>query len=205
MMEILIKQYQLWAGIQNSVLVDMAPCPRVPNHWLSQIRSTMCTYNTLIQHKAWSESPLHQNDVYIMEAAQELVFTNSQLKQINACRMHLQITTLAEMTDHTSMPLLPQVLTNNQHMAPEELQTISTSLLMRPNIHQLSLASWCLWTNTICTLFAGALCNTKLTHPLGAWTANYQKQQHWHWCLSLTSRLLHQPTLTTQMHAAILT
>jgi len=53
-----------------------------------------------------------------MEAAQELVLTNSQLKQINACRMHLQITTLADMTDHTSMALLPQVLTNIQHMAP---------------------------------------------------------------------------------------
>jgi len=89
-------------------------------------------------------------------------------------------------------------------MAPEGLSTISKSLLTWPNIHQLSLASWHLWMNTICTLFTGVMCNTKLTHPLGAWTANYQNQQHWHWCLASTGRLLHQPTLTNQLCAAIL-
>jgi len=196
-MEILIRQFQLWAGIQNSVLVDTTPCPWVPSQWLSWIRSTMCTYNIQIQHAALSIPPLCQNDVYIMEAVQELGLTNSQPKQINMYQMHLQITTLAEMIDHTGTTLLPQVLTHNRQMAPEGLWTISTSLFTWPNIHQPSIVSWHLWTKTICTLFAGALCNTKLTHPLGAWTINYQKQQHWHWHLSHTGQLLHQPTLTT--------
>jgi len=126
MMEILIKQYQVWAGIQNSVVVDMTACPWVPDCWLSWIWSTMCTYNTLIQHKAWSVPPLHQNDVYIMEAAQELVLTNSQLKQINACRMHLQITTLVDMTTTPACHFPPSAdkqptygtrrATDNQHI-----------------------------------------------------------------------------------------
>jgi len=139
----------------------------------------MCTYNIEIQHNAWSTPLLWQNNVYIMEAIQELGLANSQLEQINAWQMHLQITTLTKMTDHTSSTILPQVLNHNQNTAPKGLRTISMSLLIWPNIHQLSLASW----------FAGALSNTKLTHPLGTLTANYQKQQHWHWCLAPTGGL----------------
>jgi len=41
-----------------------------------------------------------------MEAIQELNLTQLQLKQLNACRMHLQVTTLAEIVDHTGMQLL---------------------------------------------------------------------------------------------------
>ncbi len=106
--EILIQQFQLWAGIQISILIDANPCPWVPNHWLSQIRSSMHTYNIQVQHEAWSVPSLHQNNVYIMEAVQELELSNNQLKQVNACHMHLQITTLAKMTDHTSSTISPK-------------------------------------------------------------------------------------------------
>jgi len=34
-MEILIRQYQLWAGLQHPILEDTRPCPWVPDRWLS--------------------------------------------------------------------------------------------------------------------------------------------------------------------------
>jgi len=36
-MEILIRQYQLWAGIQQPVLEDTWPCPWIPDKWISCI------------------------------------------------------------------------------------------------------------------------------------------------------------------------
>ncbi len=30
-MEVLIRQYQLWAGLHNHILVDTCPCPWIPD------------------------------------------------------------------------------------------------------------------------------------------------------------------------------
>jgi len=36
-MELLIRTYQLWAGIHQHVLINMQPCLWIPDHWLSQL------------------------------------------------------------------------------------------------------------------------------------------------------------------------
>jgi len=35
--EVLIRQYQLWAGLQNPILQDTTPCPWVPDCWVSRL------------------------------------------------------------------------------------------------------------------------------------------------------------------------
>jgi len=37
-MEILLRQYQLWAGLSQPILMDTSPCPWVPDKWLSCIQ-----------------------------------------------------------------------------------------------------------------------------------------------------------------------
>jgi len=145
-MEILVCYYQLWAGIQQPVLEDTQPCPWVPDKWLSRLRRTLNEHNIKIYHNSWSILPLRQHDVYIMEAVDNLGFTQSQLEQINACRMHLQITTLAEMSDHTGMHLLPQVMTPRGHAYPQGLESISTSTLKWPRVCNLTTKTWNFWT-----------------------------------------------------------
>jgi len=108
--KVLIRQYQLWTGIQNPVLQDTTPCPWVPDRWISRLRRTLQTHKMQIIHNAWMIPPIRQHDVFIMEAVLDLELSVLQLEQINACRMHLQITTLAEITDHTGNSLLPQAL-----------------------------------------------------------------------------------------------
>jgi len=46
-MEILIRQYQLWAEISKLVLLDTTPCSWVPDWWLSWVCQTECTTTTL--------------------------------------------------------------------------------------------------------------------------------------------------------------
>jgi len=40
-LELLIRTYQLWAGLSRHILEDTQPCPWIPNHWLSHLRQTM--------------------------------------------------------------------------------------------------------------------------------------------------------------------
>jgi len=161
--------------------------------------------NIQIDYQAWVIPPLRRNDVFLMEAIHELDCTPQQLEQINACRMSLQVTTLAEITDHTGTTILPHVLSTPASPEPSGLHELSKSTLSWPNIHPPSKNCWKLWTKTLCTLFAGAEQKTKLNHPLGIWLPQYQEVCTWHWHMSPLGSLLHRTQPTAGTRAALLT
>jgi len=165
----------------------------------------MHAHNIQLDYSAWVIPPLRRNDVFLMEAIHELDLTPQQLEQINACRMYLQVTTLAEIVDHTGMTILPQALSTAARPEPTGLHDLSRSTLTWPNIHPPSKKCWKLWTKTLCTLFAGAAQQTKLNHPLGIWLPQYQDVRTWHWRLSPLGSLLHQAHPATGIRAALLT
>ncbi len=202
--EILIQQYQIWAGVLQHILQDTTPYSWVPDRWLSWLRQTMYAHNIQIRYPAWVIQPLRRNDVFLMEAINELGQTSQQLEQVNACRMYLQVTTLAEIVDHTGTTILPQAISLHPKNAPTGLKDLSSSTLNWPTIHPPSQASWKLWTKTICNLFSGAARQTKLCHPLGIWLPNYQDVHMWHWRLSPLGSLLHKANSTAGTHAALL-
>jgi len=133
----------------------------------------------------------------------ELSLSANQLEQINACFMHLQVTTLAEITDHMGTTILAHVLSHAWHDTPVGLTSVSHSTLQWPQIHPPSPVCWKLWMKTICSLFTGSPVGTQLNHSLGPWTAQYQTVQTWHWRLSSNGWLLHQPTHDQRPWAAI--
>jgi len=202
-MTILIRQYQLWAGIHCPILVDTRLCPWIPDRWISRIQQTMREYRIQIRDEAWTIPALRHNDVFIMEAIEDLELSVSHLEQINACRMYLKIKMLAEITDHMGTHLLPQILLRHPDQSPQGLHDISTSTLEWPNIHCPSKTSWKLWSTTICNLFTGSKSSTRLTQPLGVWTPDYQKYRHWNWRMAPTGCLLHQTIAMTNPRAAI--
>jgi len=136
-----------------------------------------------------------------MDAVDDLDLTTPQLEQINACRMYLQITTLAEITDHTGTHLLPHVLTSCGQAYPSGLKTISSLTLQWPRVCNPATTTWKLWTRTISTLFTGSATGTKLQNPLGNWTMDYATYRFWKWRLTTNARLLHrkQPNSTTRV------
>ncbi len=203
--ELLLRKYQLWAGVSQPILQDTTPYPWVPDRWLSRIRRTMNEHHMTIQHDAWVIKPLRQNDIFIMEAVSDMGLTPRQLEQINACRMHLRVTTLAELVDHTGTTLLPQSRSATKDTIPTGLHTISSSKLQWPNIHPPAKKSWKLWTTVLSNLFTGSPDGTRLQHPLGLWTTEYQAIRTWHWRVSPQGSLLHQPSTATRPRAAILT
>jgi len=169
-MKILMRQYQLWAGIQQPILTDTQPCPWVPDKWISRLWWTLHKNNIKISYDEWMMLPLQKNNIYIMEAIVDLGLLLSQLKQINACHMFLQVTTLAEMTDHMGTHILPQVLNKRGDTNPLRLDGISQSTLTWPWVCNPTTQTWNFWMQMICSLFTGSVMNTRLRHPLGEWT-----------------------------------
>jgi len=64
-----------------------------------------------------------------MENFLELELPCYKLEQLNMCGMYLQVTILAEIMDHTSLTLLPQILSNTTNPVPKGLNNISKSML----------------------------------------------------------------------------
>jgi len=139
-----------------------------------------------------------------MEAIMDLQLTLLQLKKINTCQMSLQVTTLAEISDHTGTQLLPQATTWTKDKPPSGLQDISHLQLEWPTVHLPSLSCWRLWTHTIRTLFTGNAKGMQLQTPLGPWNTHYQTYQFWQWRISPWGSLLCQMNPTSCPHAAIL-
>jgi len=158
-----------------------------------------------IQHDAWVIKPLRQNDIFIMEAVNELGLTPRQLEQINACRMYLRVTMLAEIVDHTGTTILPQSRSAPTDKEPRGLNQISSSKLQWPCIHTPAKQSWKLWNATLGNLFTGSQAGSRLHNPLGPWNTAYQDTRVWHWRFSPLGSLLNQTITAQRPRAAILT
>jgi len=115
--------------------------------------------------------------------------------------MYLQVTTLAEVTDHTGQNILPQAISSAGNDTPRGLQNISYSTLQWPQIAIPSAACWRLWTRTICNVYSGFTKSTRLNQPLGSWYATCDKTRFWNWRLFDTTHLLYKanPQSPTRM------
>jgi len=187
----------------QSVLINTEKFSWIPDHWLTKVRAAMNEYDIQICYDAWTVKPLRHHDRFLMDDFIQQDFSKQQLEQLNACRMYLKVTTLAEITDHTGKELLPQILSTRTSPIPKGLGTISTSTLQWPNIHNPSAQCWRLWTRSICNLYAGSPTNTRLNTPLGNWTLYYQDIHFWHWCFSPNEHLLFQHKMNAATRMAL--
>jgi len=202
--KILIRTYQVWAGIRKHVLTDTQPCPWIPDHWLSKLCATMHLNRLQVKYESWMIPPLRINDRYLMNNFADQDFPMHKLEKLNACHMYLQVTTLAEITNHTG-ELLPQALLEQASQSPKGLINISTSKLQWPQVAMLTPMCWRIWTKTIQTLYTGSRTGTRLQTPLGTWMNNYNKHRFWHWRLSAPTYLFYQQQADTSPHNALRT
>jgi len=154
-----------------------------------------------ICYNAWTFLPLRLHDRYLMEDFAAQNFSRQKLEQLNACCMYLQVTTLAEVTDHTGTELLPQVFLTSVATCPKGLDTISQSTLQWPQIALPLISCWRTWSRTVRTLYTGSRNGSRLQHAMGAWLPTFTQHRFWHWRMPTTDHLLfrHTPTATTRV------
>jgi len=202
-LEGLICTYQLWARLSKHCLTNTQPCPWIPDHWLSHLRATMNTHQLHIRYQTWTFPPLQQQDRFLMEDFADQNLPRHQLEKLNACRMYLQVTTLAEITDHTGTILLQQAFLAPHATLPRGLTNISSSTLQWPTVATPSSACWQLWSATIRTLYTGARNGHRLQQPLGPWLPTYDIHHFWHRQMYNSTHLLFQHSSVTPTRVAL--
>ncbi len=129
-------------------------------------------------------STLSWIDRFLMDDFCDYGIPCNQLEKLNAYHMHLQVMTLAEITNHMGTMLLPQVLLGPMNHAPKGLTSISMSLLKWPTIHLPTSPCWKLWSRTIHTLYSESSTGMQLCWKLGPWKPAYSQYHFWHWRLA---------------------
>jgi hypothetical protein len=111
-----IQTIQLEAGISKSIFEDTTPLVYVPWSWLMSIRDFLHHLNAEIRGIPITMTPHYrENDQHIMEAAiGNNRFTAKELKQIQSCRLHMQITVLSEITNASGEQICDEWLYPNK-------------------------------------------------------------------------------------------
>ncbi len=100
------------------------------------------------------------------------------LTKLNNCRLYLQVTTLAKITDHTGTKLLEtNITTKNQN---PDLITESSSQLQWQTQPSPGKTTWKLWTRTLQMLYTKPGMSTQLKISLGPWLPQATVYRKWH-------------------------
>jgi len=167
------------------------------------LRQSMWTNGIQIKYASWTIKPLRKGDHFLMEDFCNQDFPRHKLEKLNACQMFLQVTTLAEITDHTGTEHLPQILMNRTNATPKGLTNISNSTLQWPQVMCPTPTCWQMWTTTVCTLYTGSTKGTRLSHPMGPWLDTHAQARFWHWWMLNSNNLVYRLSPTAPTRAAL--
>ena len=114
----------------------------------------------------WCPQPSRLHDQNIMDIFFNITTDVTILAQLNACRLVLQVISLADITSLDGTMILPSVHVGDIHR---------TSLLRWPR-QKVPSHWWHLWSSYLSTYIAPIL----IHHPLGSWTAKSHQRWLWH-------------------------
>jgi len=154
-----IKAYQIAASITNPILENTSTLPWMLNKWLTNLWQVLNKIEGLIYlQDPWFIQLLRQHSHHLMEDFLDARYPTNNLQTLNNCQMHLQVTTLAEITNHT-MKAAKHIPTDNKQIHPQ----MAT--------HQLNSAkaAWSLWTQASQKLYTKPRLPNQLNHSLRPW------------------------------------
>ena len=144
-------------------------------NWLLNVWEFLLSIQGKIHlENAWILAPQRRHDVFLMDAVLEHTpsFPPKILKCFNACRIFLQVFTLADICDGSGRDILKCSIQGTRHK--DRRSSYEWPKQIRP-----SPAAWCIWRNTLQSLFCVTTKGTRLRQPLGAWICGAPSHQHW--------------------------
>jgi len=143
--KVTIKAHQIYTGISKPILEDTTTLPWMPNQWITNVWAFLHKISgTIHLQQPWVIPLLRQHNHHIMKDLLDAGYSANDLQTLNNCQMFLQVTTLAEISDHTRNRLLTEAYLNNNKTP--SLQSISTSILKWPTQPNPAKPAWSLWT-----------------------------------------------------------
>jgi len=132
---------------------------------------------SIILDDPWIIPKIWDNDSFLMEDFVKAGYNSTKLWTLNNCHLYLQVTTIAEISDHTGEHVLPNAVVQGRQTP---LITMSRSTFNWPYQQNPALPAWKLWTQAV------QLCYTKpglpnhLKQYLGSWLPVANHSQIWH-------------------------
>jgi hypothetical protein len=153
-----------------------------PN-WITSIWSYAKLTNTTIEvENQWLPTLAREGDATIIDAALTLNLTTSQIRQINACRIYLQVITISDISTVDGRYILPHILKGLR--SKERI-----SNLRWPTTYRLT--HWAAWKLFLQYISSG----TKLDRNLGIWLA--EPHQQWKWFYNPTENAIYNHVNST--------
>jgi len=189
--ELAIKAHQIHSGAASPILEYTDPISWMSDRWITNVRSFLHSVQSKIRLASpWTIPTIRQNDLHLMNALNDGRYSNSELQVLNHCRMALQVTTLAEIVDHTGQRLLQDALLIGTTL-PNLTQT-SKSKYTWPQQPFPSKTAWSFWTKAIRTTFTKPGLPNQLKNPLGPWKPEASISRTWYTTFNATTNTLYR-------------
>lgn len=178
---ILLESYAIATGITLNPLSNHQTYEYVKSPWLDETRTflhqTNCTIDIPRLHLPVL---IRTRDREIMPLAQEFTTKTKILTLLNASRLFLQITTLAEIYSQTGTHLLQYAITGECNAEGQpKLWNISSSKLRWPHQSKPPAKTWKVWSAFMRSI-TKRQSKTELKRYLGGWNENIHKHRQWH-------------------------
>ena len=101
LLRVAVSWFQYQSGLGKPILTHVHQhLPHIESRWLPSLRGFLSRIKATIELDTPYIPPLQrQHDLYIMESVLSSgVFTPAEVCQLNYCRLHLQVTTLSDLT-----------------------------------------------------------------------------------------------------------
>jgi hypothetical protein len=200
----LLESYQVSTGMTTNPLEDTTPQVYVQSPWIESIREFLRTSQATIRlPRLQTLRLLREYDHPIMKHHDRQLFTKSELEAINACRLYLRVTTMAEITNGPGTHILECALNGRVDKQNNPLLwQSSTSKIRWPTQDYPPRKAWRYWKKFLQTYTTNSHCT--LINPLGQWTQQAHTQRIWNYVLADThiihctphSKTVYEKTLT---------
>ena len=187
LMQIVMENLQLviWSALplfQYPVTQVLQFCSR---NWLLNIWDfVLCIGGRLYFERAWLlEEAQRVNDVFLMDqfTSHTPHFTPKTLKRLNACRIFLQVLTLADITDGSGSHILKCSLQGTRHLDRRSSYRWPQQVCPSP-------AAWNIWHKSLLLLVCCTCTSNKLRNPLGRWHNTGPIHQIWTYFVGVYSQ-----------------
>jgi hypothetical protein len=162
LLRIAVSWTQLHLGTSFCFLKDTTTIlPHMPGRWLKSLRSFLASINGSLELDKEYLPPIQRHgDVYIMDMVLHVgCFSESEIRQINHCRMYLQAITMSDIVLADGVTLDQDMLLGNPGTHS------STSSWLHINQARPHQPSWAIWRKAV----SHWSLHGQLYHPLGTW------------------------------------
>jgi len=144
----------------------------IPRTWMTSLWEFISEYKLRIQGWKHDFLPTRDNDISIIESFTKKGFSNDDLRQLNNCRVYLQVYSLSDICNAKGDQITRKAIEGQKDL--HRPSTLVWKQIKRPTPR-----AFLLWKQALFATFCVSDTSTTLSQPLGPW--RLPPRQQWQW------------------------